>query len=556
MPLESHNPGSLTVPNAFCLRPPVKFRGRSFLSVAGILLLVIPAQAQVSVTTQHNDRSRTGANLAEGTLTLANVNSKTFGRKFAQTVDGYVYAQPLYLPQLSIPNKGIHNVVYVVTEHDSVYAFDADNKAGTNSSPLWRTSLIDPTNGITTIPSSNTGCEDLIPEIGITGTPVIDPIAKTIYFIANTKEKGLFVQRLHALDATTGAERANSPVVIQATVSGNGDGSVDGQISFNPLTEGQRAGLLLMNGVVYIGWSSHCDIGPYHGWILGYDKRTLKQVAVFNSTPNGGLGGFWASGAGLAGDMAANAIFPVTGNGTFDGNQAQGLDYGESILRLDHSSGSLGVSDFFTPFNQQSLNNGDTDLGSGGVLLLPNGPTGKPHPQLLLESGKQGSIYLVDRSSMGHYNSKNNSQIVQFIPLVVGSMFATPAWWSNRAYFGGVGDSLKVFKFDPVGRTLAASPSSQAPTSFGFPGASPSISANGGTNAIVWALQTDAYGSNGPAILHAYDALDLSHELYNSKQNSRRDGLTAAVKFAVPTIANGKVYVGTQKHLTVFGLLQ
>jgi hypothetical protein len=523
----------------------------------GAALQVTPhVVAQVNVIMQHNDRSRTGANIAETILTPANVNTASFGKVFSQAVDGYVYAQPLYLSQVAIPNQGTHNVVYVVTEHDSIYAFDADSNTGTNSAPLWMKSFIDTANGITTVSSTDVGCNDLVPEIGITGTPAIDPSAKTIYFTAKTKENGVFVQRLHALDATTGAERPNSPVVIQATVPGTGDGSDNGQVNFDALTEGQRAGLLLMNGIVYIGWSSHCDIGPYHGWLLGYDKKTLKQVSVFNSTPNGGLGGFWASGAGIAGDSAANVLFPVTGNGTFDANNTGGLDYGETILRLAPSAGSFTVNDYFTPNNQQALNNGDTDLGSGGVLLLPNGPANKPHQQLLVESGKQGSIYLVDRNSMGHYNSKNNTQIVQFLPFAVGGMWATPAWWNARLYFAGTGDSLKVFPFNSSTRQIAASASSHAPTSFGFPGATPSISSNKATNGIVWAIQTDAYASNGPAVLHAYDALDLSKELFNTTLNATRDGLTAAAKFAVPTIANGKVYVGSKKQLTAYGLLQ
>lgn len=537
------------------------FRRQRQIALRAVLLTLITLglassslTAQVSVIMQHNDRLRTGQNLLETTLTLANVNTKTFGKLFAQTVDGYVYAQPLYLPNVAIPNLGTHNVVYVVTEHDSIYAFDADNNTGTNSAPLWKISLIDPANGINTVSSGNVSCGDLVPEIGITGTPAIDPVAKTIYFVAKTKEKGVYVQRLHALDATTGLERPNSPVVIQATVPGTGDGSDNGQVSFDALTEGQRAGLLLMNGVVYIAWASHCDIGPYHGWLMGYNKGTLKQVSVFNSTPNGGLGGFWASGAGIAADSTANAFFPVTGNGTFDANNS-GVDYGESILRLTPSGTGFTVVDYFTPFNQQSLNNGDTDLGAGGVVLLPNGPKNSAHPQLLVESGKQGSIYLVDRSAMGHYNPKNNSQIVQYIPFAVGGMWATPAWWNNRVYFGGSSDNLKVFSFDQSTRQLATSPSSKSATSFGFPGTTPSISAKGNTNAIVWAVETAAYSSNGPAILHAYNALDLSTELYNSNQNAARDALSGAVKFAVPTIANGKVYVGSQKQITIFGLL-
>lgn len=529
-------------------------RARSLPNVLAVALVSQSLAGQVSVIMQHNDRLRSGANVAETTLTLANVSTKTFGKLFVQAVDGYVYAQPLYLPQVNIPGLGSHNVVYVATEHDSVYAFDADSKSGANSAPLWKASFIDPAKGITPVSSTDAGCGDMVPEIGITGTPAIDPVAKTIYFVTKTKENGVFFQRLHALDATTGAERPNSPVVIQATVAGTGDGSQNGQVGFDALTEGQRPGLLLMNGVIYIGWASHCDNGPYHGWLLGYAKNTLKQLSVFNSTPNGGLGGFWASGAGLAGDSVANALYPVTGNGTFDANTS-GMDYGESILRLTPSKGSFTVNDYFTPFNQQSLNNGDTDLGSGGVLLLPNGPTGVAHQQLLVECGKQGSIYLVDRNQMGHYNSKSNSQIVQYIPFAVGGMWASPGWWNGRVYFGGSSDNLKVFKFDSSSRQLATSPSSKTSTFFQFPGATPSISSDGNNNAIVWAVQTDAYASNGPAILHAYNALDLSQELYNSRQNASRDELGGAVKFAVPTIANGKVYVGTEKQLAVFGLL-
>jgi hypothetical protein len=527
------------------------------LRLPGHLLLVaffaLASAAQVNVITQHNDMSRTGQNLAEKILTPANVNATQFGKKFSQTVDGYVYAQPLYLSSVSIPNKGTHNVVYVVTEHDSVYAFDADSNTGANAKPLWQVSFIDPAHGITSVSSSDVACGDLVPEIGITGTPTIDPKAKTIYLIAKTKEKGSFVQRLHALDATTGAERPSSPVVIQATVPGTGDGGTT--VSFNALTEGQRPGLLLMNGTVYIAWASHCDNGTYHGWLLGYNAATLKQVAVHNATPNGERGGYWASGAGVAGDPGMSSVFIPTGNGTFDADQS-GSDYGDSILRVQRSGAKLTVSDYFTPYNQGSLNDGDTDLGSGGVLILPTQPKGAPHQKLLLQAGKEGSIYLVDRTKMGHFNSSNNSQIVEFLPFAVGGIWSMPAWWNNRVYFGGVSDALKVFAFDPAGGMLASSASSQSATIFGYPGTTPSISANGTKNAIVWALQTDAYASGGASILRAYDALDLSKELYNSSQKGSRDKLTQPAKFAVPTIANGKVYVGTRKELTVFGLLQ
>jgi hypothetical protein len=525
------------------------------LRLLGQLLLVglfaLTSVAQVNVITQHNDISRTGQNAAEKLLTPANVNATQFGKKFSQIVDGYVYAQPLYLSNVSIPNKGTHNVVYVVTEHDSVYAFDADSNTGANAAPLWKVSFIDPAHGITPVSSSDVACGDLVPEVGITGTPTIDPHANTIYLITKTKENGTFVQRLHALNATTGVERPNSPVVIQATVPGTGDGGTT--VSFNALTEGQRPGLLLMNGTVYIAWASHCDNGTYHGWLLGYNATSLKQVAVYNATPNGVRGGFWASGAGVAGDPGLSSIFIPTGNGTFDANNG-GTDYGDSILRVQRSSAKLTLNDYFTPYNQGSLNNGDTDLGSGGVLILPNQPKGAPHQKLLLQAGKEGSIYLVDRTKMGHFNPNNNLQIVEFIQFAVGGLWSMPAWWNNWVYFGGSGDALRVFAFDPGSGMLATSSTSHSGTIFGFPGATPSISANGTKNAIVWALQTDAYSSAGPAILHAYDALDLSKELYNSAQKGSRDRLTAATKFTVPTIANGKVYVCSRKELTVFGL--
>jgi hypothetical protein len=530
-------------------------RGKAIFGIA-ILALATAAFGQVNVTTQHNDRSRTGQNTAEAILTPANVSVNTFGKKFVQAVDGHVYAQPLYLSNVTIPNKGVHNVLYVATEHDSIYAFDADNNTGANSTPLWQTSFIDPANGITSVPSGDVACADLIPEVGITGTPVIDPTAKTIYLVAKTKENGTVVQRLHALDATTGAERLYSPVVIQASVPGTGDGSRNGVLAFNPLSEGQRAGLLLMQGMVYIAWASHCDNYPFHGWILGYNAKSLKQRAVFNSTPNGGLGGFWASGSGLAGDPVNNALFAATGNGTFDANNAGGIDYGDSIVRLDWSTGVFGLHDYFTPYNEAALEHGDTDLGSGGVLLLPTQPVGSPHQQLLVQAGKGGSVYLVDRTSMGNFNSTNNSQIVQFLPNAVGGVWSMPAWWNNRLYFGGSGEEVRVFTFNPSTGKLSASPASKSTMMFKFPGVTPAISAHGTKNGILWAVETDKYGSSGPAILHAFDAMNLATELYNSGQNATRDGLTAATKFVVPTIANGNVYVGSYKQVTVFGLLQ
>ena len=525
---------------------------RKAVPVFAILVLFVltcagRVAAQVNVTTYHNDNARSGVNVKETILTPANVNSKAFGRKFIQLVDGAVYAQPLYLSNVAIPGNGTHNAVYVATENDTIYAFDADSNAGTNAQPLWKTAFAHPPQ-VTAVPSGDTGCTDLVPKIGITSTPVIDVPSQTIYVVAKTKEGGQYFQRLHALDVTTGAERTGSPVEIKATVKGTGDGSVNGKITFDPLKHGQRPGLLLQNGLVYITWASHCDNTPYHGWVMAYNKSTLKQNAVLNTTPNGGLGGIWQSGAGPAAD--SQSVYFATGNGTFDVDQTGGLDYGDSILRIGGpNGGSFPVKDFFTPFDQDFLNNTDSDLGSGGVVLLPD-QTG-PHKHLLIEAGKEGSIYLIDRDMMGGYNPNNNSQIVQFLPTVVGGLWSMPAFWNNNLYLGGSGDNLHQFAFDPVGGKLSTTPIFQTATFFNFPSTTPSVSSNGTSNGIVWALSTDT----SPAILHAYDATRIDKELYNTSQKAGRDTPGQPVKFAVPMIANGKVYVGTQNRLAVYGLL-
>jgi hypothetical protein len=526
---------------------------KALVGTALTLLLALSSFAQVSVTTSRNDNSRDGQNLNETILTPDNVNVSSFGKLFSHHVNGYVYAQPLYVPNVNIPGLGTHNVVYVATEHDSVYAFDADTNTGLNASPLWHARFINPKRGITTVSSTDVNCTDLVPEIGITSTPVIDTNTGTMFVLAKTKENGKFFQRLHALDITTGKERRGSPVAIRARVKGTGDGSINGWISFNPLTEAQRPGLLLQNGSVYIGWASHCDNGPYHGWLMSYDETTLKKLAVWNSTPNGRLGGVWQSGTGLAADSNFN-IFLATGNGSYDGKTG-GHDFGDSILRLGLPSGNrLPLTDWFTPYDQQSFADNDTDVGSGGVLLLPDQGSGAPHEYLLVQVGKSGSIYLIDRDKMGHFNPNNNSQIVQDLEGAIGGLWATPAWWNNNVYFGGSGDYLRQFTFDPTTGLLSTGMFAVSPTYFGFPGPTPSISANGTTDAIVWVLETDDYGS-GSATLHAYDATNIANEFYNSGQNIDRDNPGGAVKFTVPTVANGKVYVPAVKRLTVYGLL-
>jgi hypothetical protein len=507
--------------------------------------------AQVSVTTYHNDSARTGQNLHESILTPANVNPNGFGRLFVQPVDGYIYAQPLYVPNVSIGGQA-HNVVFVATENDSVYAFDADRAAGADASPLWHVSFINPPSVTTVDSATDAQCGDLVPQIGITGTPAIDTSTGTLYVVAKTKENGVFFQRLHALDIAAGNEKFGGPVAIQATVPGTGDGSSGGQVSFDALHQNQRPGLLLRNGVVYIASAAHCDHPPYHAWVFGYNASNLQQVAVWNSTPNGSDGGVWQSGGGPAAD--STGIYFATGNGTFDANTG-GKDWGDTILKMSGpTGGTLRVLSYFTPFNQDVLSENDTDLGSGGAVLLPDLPAGSAHQHLLVQAGKEGSIYLVDRDKMGGYNSTTD-QVVQELSGATGGIWGMPAYWNNTVYFGGQYDNLKAFSFNAGGSGLLSSSAvSYSPESFSFPGPTPSISANGSGNGIVWAVQTDAYASNGLAVLHAYDATNLANELYNSTQNGSRDTPGPAVKFAAATVAHGKVYVGTATQLAVFGL--
>ena len=514
-----------------------------------LLAAVFTAQAQVNVTTFHNDNARDGQNLNETILTPANLGPNQFGRLFVQPVDGYLYAQPLYVANLGIAG-GTHNVVYVATENDSVYAFDADGNTGANASPLWYVSFINPAAGITTVSSTtDLNCSNIKPQVGITGTPVVDLTSNTLYVVANTKENGVFFQRLHALDITSGAEKFGGPVVIAASVPGTGDGNTGGQVAFSPLMNNQRPGLMLLNGMVYISWASHCDTTPFHGWMMAYDAQSLQQTAVWNSTPNASDGGVWQSGAGPAAD-SSNNVYLVTGNGTFDLNTS-GQDAGDSIVKFAPLiGGSFQLLDYFTPYNQAVLSADDTDLGSGGVILLPDQPAGSPHQHLLAEIGKQGSLYLVNRDSMGHFNSAGDTQIVQWLPGLLGGMWGMPAFWNNNLYLGAANDALHAFSFNANNSgLLSTSPLSSSPETFYYPGTTPAISANGNSNAIVWALEEDS----GSAILHAYDATNLANELFNTSNNPlQTPGST--VKFAVPTIVNGKVYVGTAARLAVYGL--
>jgi len=515
-----------------------------------LLCLACAASAQVAVTTYQNDNYRSGTNTHETALTLNNVNVSQFGRQAVFPVQGYVYAQPLYVPNVNIGGV-LHNVVYIATEHDQVYAFDVNS-----GQQLWTKNLlitIGPLIQVTPVSSSDVGCSDLVPEIGITGTPVIDPATNEIFLIAKVKIHNLvtqtttFNQILYALDIRTGALR-NPPHGITGTYPGTGSGSQNGVLTFDPLVEGERASLLLSNGQLFAAWASHCDLGAYHGWIMSFNEFSLYTSGVWVDTPNGTEGGYWGSGSGPAAD-SGGSIYIGTGNGTYDSNS----DYGDSILRLTHSGSTISIADYFTPWDQQTLDYYDTDVNSGGVLLLPDQP-GAPHPHLLVQVGKEGTIDLVDRDNMGHFQSGNDNQIVQTLPFIIGGVFGAPAFWNNTAYFGGSHDHLKAFSYNPQAQQLSVGPTSQSPEAFSFPGPTPVVSSNGTSNGIVWVIESDSL-NNGSEVLHAYKATDLSTELYNSLQNSGRDGAGSRVKFVVPTIADGHVFVGAQNQVSMYGLL-
>jgi hypothetical protein len=508
--------------------------------------------------TYHNDNMRTGQDLNETVLTPANVNSSTFGKLFSYPLDGLTFASPLYVQNVNIPGQGVHNVVVVATEHDSVYAFDAD---GRSSSPLWHVNFTNPAAGVTTIPAADTGETGDIPnEIGITSTPVIDPSTGTIYVVAATKEVSgsttTYVRRLHALDLTTGAEKFGGPVVITASVPGKGAGSSGGTLTFNPLRENQRTGLLLANGIVYFGFSSHGDNPPFHGWVLGYNASTLQRVMVFCTTPNQSNGGVWMDGDGLATDSTGYLYF-ISGDGAMDANSGGG-DYGDSFIKLA-TSGT--VQDWFSPSAQTTLDSQNLDLGAGGVLLLPD--QSGAHPHEMVSAGKNGTVYLVDRDHMGNYNASSDPDVQSLTNIfpntmgIEGGNFSSPVYWNGWVYFAPIAGPVQAFKL--TNGLLSTSPTSQTSETydgnygnFVGRGGTMSISANGASNGILWTLQTGGVGVSG--ILHAYDATNLSNELYNSNQAGSRDALDEWDKFTVPVVANGEVFVTSDSQLTVYGL--
>jgi hypothetical protein len=491
--------------------------------------LLIANAAIAQVTTSQYDNSRTGATLHETALTPASVNSSRFGKLFTLAVDGDIYAQPLYLPKVEVPGKGVHNVVYVATEHDSVYAFDADGKP---SEPLWQVNFLNEKAGVTTVPTRDVQCPFIRPEIGITPTPVIDRESGTLYVLARTKEtEGRFaaaryVHRLHALAITTGVEKFGGPVEIKAP-------------GFGGLRELPRAGLLLTHDQVYLTWASSCDASSYHGWIMAYDAKTLAQNAVLNTSPDTNEAGIWLSDAAPAAD-AEGRIFVPTGNGGFDNSR----NWGDTLLKLNSE---LKILDYFTPSNQQALNREDADLGSGGPVLLPDQPGS--HPHLLLAGGKEGVLYLLDRDNLGKHRPDNQQDSLGRARLGKG-IYGAPAYWFGHIYVQARNDRLRDLSLES-GQLLASKSSLQQ----FIPPATPVVSSNGSRDGIVWTIETkDWNASDRPAVLRAFDAADITHELFTSERNSARDRAGDCLRFTIPTVANGRVYVEAKRALEVYGL--
>jgi hypothetical protein len=506
----------------------------------------VVTSAGTDVTTYHNDTGRTGQNTTETILTQANVNSTMFGLLRKLAVDGRVDAEPLYLSQLSVGGV-THNVVFIMTEHDSAYAFDADTGA-----QLWKVSLA----GSGETSSDDRGCSQVTPEIGITSTPVIDRAAGAhgiLYAVAMSKNSSTFFQRLHALDITTGAELEGGPVTIQATYPGTGANSSGGQVVFDPKQYKERAALLLLNGVIYTSWASHCDFNPYTAWIIGYNQTTLAPTSILNLTPNGSEGSIWQSGGGLAADPQGN-IYALIANGTFETTlDANGFpnkqDYGNGFVKISTTGGNLKVADYFNMSNTVNESGSDADLGSGGALVLPDLTYGTASTlNLAVGAGKDGNIYVVNRNNMGKWNANSNNVYQELPGAVPNGVWGVPAYFNTTVYYCDVNATLKSFSI--ANGKLSTTPV-QTGASFTYPGVLPSVSANGTSNGIVWAIE-----NTGTAVLHAFAANDLAQELYNSNQASNgRDHFGSGNKFITPMIADGKVFAATTNSVAVFGLL-
>jgi hypothetical protein len=528
------NPGSY--PN-FIVQEWDKCGGVSTLPISITVTGSLPSPP--SVTTWGYAFQRNNVNTKEYVLTPTNVNVATFKKMFSYPVDGYIYGQPLFVPNLKV-NGATHNVVYVATENNSVYAFDADG-----GGRLWKMPFG------SAIPSGNVHGTGVAPVIGITATPVIDTTLGNIYVANRQLKSGVYSHSLHSLNLLTGSENAGSPVTITAHVPGTGYDQNHGIVTFNPKTASDRSALLELNGTIYVAFGSYGDADPYHGWIIGFSATSLAQTAVFNITPNGQRGGIW--GGPLASD--GTYLYTATGNGTSD-HTARGPDWGDSYLKLSTAGGVLSFFDFFTPFNEKTLTVDDRDLGSAMATLMPTFSF-SPFPHIMIGAGKEGRIYVISRDNMGQFNSGGcDCQIVQSIPNAVGKAtntsdlqrnYSTPPYWNGNVYFSGTNDSIKRFHLSTKTSTLTTTPSDHSPTTYAFPGSNVVVSANGNGSGILWAVE------KGASVLHAYDATKLSTELYNTSQNASRDALGSAIKFAPPLVINGKVYVGTRDHLVVYG---
>ena len=504
-------------------------------------------RAEPNVLTYHNNNFRTGGYGSETSLTPGSVHSADFGKVGFLPVRGLVDAEPLYVANLMVQGAR-RKVIFVATEHDLVYAFDADTFAS-----LWRASVL----GAGETTSDNRGCQQVTPEIGITATPVIDlrqgPHG-AIYVVAMSKDRsGNYFQRLHALDLVTGAEMPGSPANITATYPGRGSGNRNGRLTFDAKQYKERAALLLANGLIYTTWSSHCDVSPYSSWVIAYNASSLQQAGVLNLTPNGTEGAIWLSGAGPAADEAGN-IYLLTGNGTFDTRlNADGFpeagDYGNAFVKIAMSRGKLTVVDYFAMHDTVGQSEQDEDLGSGGIVLLPDMKDVSGNVRhLAVGAGKDQVVYVVNRDSMGHFNRASDKVYEKNVWAIGGMEFGAPAYWGDSIYYGAYQDNLRAFTF--VNATLPRLPSSQSAQKFDYPGTTPSLSANGAANGIVWSVENSV-----PAALHAYDAADICKELFNSRQAGARDQFENN-KFITPLIANGRVYIGTKTGVAIFGLLR
>jgi len=525
------NPGNY--PN-FIVQEWDKCGGSSKVSISITVTGSLPPPP--SVATWGYTSQRNNVNTQEYILTPTNVRASTFKRLFSYPVDGYIYGQPLFVPKNVTGSS--HNIVYVATENNSVYAFDADG-----GGQLWKKSFG------SAIPCGNVhGC-GVAATVAITATPVIDTTLRNIY-VTNRQfnsSTGTYSHSLHSLNLLTGAENAGSPVTISGSVAGSGYDAVNGKVTFNQKTASDRSALLEMNGVIYVAFGSYGDADPYHGWIIGFSASSLARLTVFNSSPNGQRAGIW--GGPLASD--GTYIYTATGNGTWD----SGPDWGNSYMKLSPVSGTLSEADFFTPFNVSLLSTDDRDLGSAMATLLPTFSS-SPFPHIMIGAGKEGRIYVISRDNMGHFDSSCDCQIVQSIANAVGVAtntsdlqrnFSTPPYWNGNVYFSGTNDYIKRFHLSTSTSKLTTTPSDHSPTTYAFPGSNPVVSGNGNGSGILWAVE------KGASVLHAYDANHLSTELYNTSQNATRDALGSSIKFAPSLVVNGKVYIGTHDHLVVYG---